>query len=576
MSWESIPGFAVLTGRNGSGKTQLLESIAYSLSGALPNGMAWGQQFPLSITLEGETYKSYEVAYIPSAGKFSGGTAASIANMPQIRQQALQTAQQVHIHVNDISATARAGRINSRLQGRNVHQVQPDELVELLGDDYEFLLDDADVTAGLAHVFVAFRVKILEAIERGTPGIAKNGLPLGPAPWDLVNEALNVAGFSYRVITPVHTSMLDAYSIILEDQITGAKVPARDLSSGEQVLLQLVLWIYSSNKEDVFPRLLLLDEPDAHLHPAMTVQFIDVITEILVKRHNIRVIMTTHSPSTVALAPQESLFVLDRGQFQVYGAPKKSKIVAELTAGLITVSKSTRFCFVEDEDDVKFFQSVWDILTETGPSRDREYISADPSIVFLPVSSGQGPFKISGGRTVVKNWVEKLDSDPLDAYFVGLIDRDQGNLPENRVFVLDRYSYENYILDPLNLFCLLIEDGLSSDFSECHVAAGDEYLLRTKDQVFLQTAFDKVVLILEAANVELTDKVIENFIYTNGICLHGPRWAKRTRGHDLLQMAQKALGSPQTINPPRLIRSLRRGRMIPKDLAQTFRDVQGS
>jgi recombinational DNA repair ATPase RecF len=36
VAWENIPGFAVLTGRNGSGKTQLLEVLAYHFSGAVP------------------------------------------------------------------------------------------------------------------------------------------------------------------------------------------------------------------------------------------------------------------------------------------------------------------------------------------------------------------------------------------------------------------------------------------------------------------------------------------------------------------------------------------------------------
>lgn len=89
LSWANIPGFAILTGKNGSGKTQVLEVLAYHFSGALPPSVQAGSLLPVEVRVSGTDYKPEEIAYVPSTGRFSGGPPASLANMPQLRQQAL-------------------------------------------------------------------------------------------------------------------------------------------------------------------------------------------------------------------------------------------------------------------------------------------------------------------------------------------------------------------------------------------------------------------------------------------------------------------------------------------------------
>lgn len=97
-----------------------------------------------------------------------------------------------------------------------------------------------------------------------------------------------------------------------------------------------------------------MDEPDAHLHPSMTRQFIDILKGVLVDHYKVRVILTTHSPSNVALAPETSLFVMAREQPRIRRATSKAEAIGLLTSGLVIVSPGTRFVLVEDEDDVRF------------------------------------------------------------------------------------------------------------------------------------------------------------------------------------------------------------------------------
>lgn len=573
LSWTDIPDFAILTGKNGSGKTQLLEILAYHFSGALPPGMPIGSLLPVEVRVSGAGYNPDEIAYVPSTGRFSGGAPASLANMPQLRQQALQLAQNAFSYMSDMPNLIRARRMVRRLGDQNLHQITQEMLPEILSE-FDFAIDDIDITAGLSYVFMAHRFKILEAFERNTPGHDKHGKPLGPSPWEVVNEALLVAGFPYEVISPAETRLIDNYELRLKDRHSGTDIAALDLSSGEKVLLQLVLWLYSAGKEGLFPKLLLLDEPDAHLHPSMTTQFLDVISEVLVNRHGVRVIMTTHSPSTVALAPEGAVFHLERGAAAVMKVDQRPEIISVLTAGLVTVSRATKFCFVEDEEDVGFYEAVREILMDHGPSRDPMALRPSPSIAFIPASVGTGKAKVSGGYTIVTKWVDKLDADPLDRTFFGIIDRDAANVASARVHVLGRYSFENYLLDPLTLFCLLLEEGVAPSVPGVQITSGDEHLLRLQSDGVLQAIAGEVAAKIEAAEPVLATTATSLVTYTVGRQITVPSWVIDHRGHDLLPIAQRAFGGPSIVNPPRLIKALRRGRLVPAELATLLAKIQ--
>nr|WP_295238752.1 ATP-binding protein [uncultured Brevundimonas sp.] len=572
LVWHDIPGFAVLTGRNGSGKTQLLELLAYSLSEALPTGL---NQLPVSLKVSGHTYAAHEIGFLPTVGRFSGGSGSSISNLPNVRQQVMSFAENPYVYRHDIVNYTRARRSQHRLSGHNFRALSPEELAELLPDDHEFAIDDLDVTEGLAHVFMGYRLKALQAIEANRPGLDKKGQPLATPPWEVVNDALRTAGFPYEVVSPHETDLIDTYILRVRDLETGVVINAIDLSSGEKVILQVVLWLFTAGKDGLMPKLLLLDEPDAHLHPSMTTQFLDTLVEVLVKRHGIRVIMTTHSPSTVALAPDGSVFRLERGANSVQPA-SRTEMISVLTAGLVTVARTSKFCFVEDEDDVAFYEVVYGILTDYGPSKDPMALNPSVPVAFIPASVGKGVNKQSGGKTVVEKWVNKLDAEPLISTFFGIIDRDSANSGGPRIFVLGRYSFENYLLDPVNLFALMLENDSAPVVPGLTITPGDEHRLRSLDAQELQQVVDTVCGLMEASTTLLSRSATQLVQFSNGVQVAVPNWVIDYRGHDLLPIAQAAFGGPQLINPPRLRKAMQRTRMIPGDLASVLAKIQSA
>lgn len=571
LIWEDIPPLAVLTGLNGSGKTQLLELLAYKLSDTPHHEVADLSQVRMKIS--GDQFGPESIAYLPSWWSIGNSPAIGIGQMQQVKQQLYQ--QLVQQGGNDLATRRKRARIAQLLGVSSLGELDQQSFIKRLPDDLTFMLDETDVTAGLVHVFIAYRLRAAEELERG---IKKEEIPskIGPPPWDVVNETFQAAGFPYRVVSPMQSGILSFYEFLLEDHASGQQLRAQDLSSGEKTLLGLVLWLYNSQHHGQFPRLFLLDEPDAYLHPSMTRQFLNVVQEVLVGRYDVRVILVTHSPSTVALAPEQSLFEMARGSSRISRSPSRAHSIGLLTAGLVIVSPGTRYVLVEDCDDVDFYNTLRDIFTDYGPSRDLRAIKPSPTIVFLPVSVGTGKTKVGGGNSLVAQWVDKFDQPPLDEMFRGAIDRDSGNRPTNRVQVLGRYSIENYLLDPFVVFGVLKDQGTAPSIPSISISRGEEHRIRQLSGPQLQDIVNAITSRVESSlpGLTSTEKVLHAVQFTNGASAQYPEWTINRRGHDLLPVYQSVFGGPGIVSPPRLDRSLRRVRLIPKELADIFDALQ--
>jgi len=189
--------------------------------------------------------------------------------MLSAKQQLFQQLQPRSI-VHNLPLRAKRARLEKLLGVQNLETLGQENFTKRLPDDFAFMLEDVDVIIGLAHVFLAYRLRFAEEREKKKPE-AEILTALGPAPWDVVNETLHAAGFLYRVVSPIGTKLIDNYQILFEDEVSRQPLQPMDLSSGEKVILQLVLWLYNSKHHGRFPRLFLLDEPDAHLYqPSLT------------------------------------------------------------------------------------------------------------------------------------------------------------------------------------------------------------------------------------------------------------------------------------------------------------------
>ena len=90
----------------------------------------------------------------------------------------------------------------------------------------------------------------------------------------------------------------------MTNRTSGARYEPKSLSSGEKILMALCLASFNQLLGRRRPKLVLIDELDALLHPSMVTTLIAALKSLFVD-HGTRVIMATHSPMTVAALTRE-------------------------------------------------------------------------------------------------------------------------------------------------------------------------------------------------------------------------------------------------------------------------------
>lgn len=349
----------------------------------------------------------------------------------------------------------------------------------------------------------------------------------GKPPWELVNKIIEEANLDYYIKSPETDHRDVPYELKLINKINGAEIQFSDLSGGEKVLMSLALALYNSSFDYDFPDVLLMDEPDAPLHPSMAKQFLKVIENVFVNENNVKVIMTTHSPSTVALAKDESLFQMNKNSPRLIPTTK-DKALKILTSGVPSLSvnyENRRQVFVESKFDAYIYENIYRKL--------RDYLTPEISLNFI--SSGVGG---QGDCNQVKEVVNKLSSFGNKSIY-GIIDWDLTNNGNEYVKVLGlnkRYSIENYIFDPILLGVFLLREKFITR---------DKFNLKESESFTVISGFSEtrlqefvnIVLGTIKKNIEEPiEESKEESILINGSKLQLPKWFLRTQGHKLEQV----------------------------------------
>ena len=293
--------------------------------------------------------------------------------------------------------------------------------------------------------------------------------------------------------------------------------------------------------------------------------------------------MTTHSPSTVGLCDEDSIFIMSQNPTKIE-KQTRSEAINYLTSGVPTLSsiiENRRYIFVEDTDDAKYFTKIYNIVSQE--------IDDHISIVFIAVST---PEK-SGGCSIVKSWSEKLRKGGM-SLFKGLIDKDQGNTPEAGVVVLKRYSMENYFLDPILVAGFLVHHGLVTNIAGINFPGQNCNLIENLTETELQSIADYIIKLLESdftnkvdainATRDTAKKINSNVLSTNekqmvsvtfknNKKVNYPKWVLSRRGHDLENIYRESLPRTRLVGlEPMLDIQVRLPEFIPTDLMETLKE----
>lgn len=360
----------------------------------------------------------------------------------------------------------------------------------------------------------------------------KLGLETKEAPWKTFNAIVEAADFKYRLKEPKYNDESIECKIKLLDTENENVIDVNMLSSGERTIMSLLLALYNSKTDTQFPQVLLLDEPDSSLHPSMTQQMLDVLQNVFVKEKGVKVIMTTHSPSTIALTPEISIYRMDRKLGRLV-KEEKGKAIKSLTKGLNSLSvyyENRKNVFVESKVDQYYFEQIYNTLNNL------EKLDKDLILEFIPTGNEKNKNIEGGGSTTVRSITNSLSKN--ESIF-GLIDFDNSNNGNKKIFILgnkNRYSIENYIFDPIYIALFM----LIEKFSErIEIGWLEQDSIRNIND-FNSSKFQGIInnllkKIIEGVDEKFTldNTTTKTYKLVNGMEIEIPEWYYKTPGHFL-------------------------------------------
>jgi len=483
-----LPDFVVLTGKNGSGKSHLMEAMT---------------QLDKCLVFDEEGKLLSQIKYIPFNGlnphvdelcEYLGLTNNRKQVWSNIKNYLRDFENHKHNHHWSIEQYMNSSNDRRKVLEKWVKLSKgniDDITEEFFTENYEISSDEM-FSSQFASIFKLYQIRIIENEfneylneKKGQHNKVLSDEDFeklyGPKPWELINRMLSKAGLTYQVNHPEGTNKELDFKLHLKDVNTGTEIQVNDLSTGEKVLMSLALSIYNTKEETARPDVLLIDEPDAALHPEFSKVLVSAIEESIVKEAKVKVIISTHSPMTVVLSPEESIFLMDKSRSKPVKITKQ-QAVNILTKDLDNVRLSIenrRQVFVESQYDVQYYNRIVKLICTPLPTVPQ----------FLPPKSSSG-----SNCDEVSSIVNALRGYGNDLVY-GIKDFDTKNHSNEYVLVLGedlRYAIDNYVFDPIYVAFLLVREKILKT-ETLELPALSYVQLSQLDDAGIQTMIDYVV-----------------------------------------------------------------------------------
>lgn len=319
----------ILSGVNGSGKSQLLQIIAKNgkeqISRKLTQTNDVGESVPLEDALLlsfrdnidlGEDFGQFSVTYKQNCANSAWEYYKSNIQHQNNIFDAKKTKKynEGSLVFDDKGIKNASWRSINRLVDLLKENYQDEKVFSLTKTEIESILpaefiwrNENDIVKQIGNLFyIACCDRVNKQIECSTStAIFDNSAWLKNAPWTILNELFEKLNFKYRFKTDYNFSapyMEENPKLRDNSEIRSLL----DLSDGEKAILKLALISLDEEiSKDI--NLVLFDEYDAPLNPSLTEAFYQVIEKFYIEK-GIQVIITTHSPATISLAPEYAQF----------------------------------------------------------------------------------------------------------------------------------------------------------------------------------------------------------------------------------------------------------------------------
>ncbi|MFQ5469730.1 MAG: AAA family ATPase [Gammaproteobacteria bacterium] len=348
----------------------------------------------------------------------------------------------------------------NRLKPQHFNNISYGQTTQQYEDMYDFLVEQSYhyvYSLGLHH----------KNITSGTASTEPQD-PLGPYN-DLLKELF--PGYSFVDATAEELSLRVKLP-------AGNVIPFQDMSSGEKEVFFILSFFI---RNDISDSVIVIDEPELHLHPELARKLIQLMRTI--KPQN-QIWCATHSAELVDEAGRERTFFLkqsdDRTQTECIPATNEGAEIQILRdmfgySGYVGISKKIIFSEGTDSSaDRKTFANIYRNITR--------------EIKIIPVGTYSNLYRINAAV------LSLLETDFARCNFFLIRDRDylsvasvekHRQIAPDRLFILNRYHIENYLLDE-RLISEVLKDIYQKELSEQLIKAELYEIARSNSGAFLR------------------------------------------------------------------------------------------
>ncbi len=520
----------VLTGKNNSGKTTILEALLF-----------WHECFTKLLTQANRSQKNYK-----KGDWILGSRSNRNFDFEQIN----------NIHMPNLEDVFYEGIYKNKIKLKVTFQNNKNANLDIQfvigksGDNYTIDLDksiDFDIQKfnlflklspnpfSIYYASPVSTVNILEkyitlseieqaCIERKSVSVIRNRLlqiSKFKATFDLFQRDLAYILFNNqdKVLLDINFDDTQDTHIIARYQIKPNE-KLKDISllgSGTLQLIEILVNFYLADLQGKEFRLVMLDEPDSYIHRDIQKRLIEIITRFST---NTQTIISTHNESFIRSVPVEQLFHLDGKSIGEYHPINESEIeklqprfkgiypslinpiirtVGEITGlDFINAIECDRLIFVEGEDDARYFNVL--LKQQLGiRKRYMFWVLGGISEVFENILAYKTVFSaIKNGQNLWQKSCVVIDKDYLNHDHQQAIITKFKEKYQLEVFSCDAYTFESSIFENLELLSSLISQWLE--------LKTNREIDRNEVLIYLQHEYAKVDQLLQA---KYTDKFIE-------------------------------------------------------------------
>lgn len=362
FEWKDIPDFAIIIGKNGSGKSQLLEAIYNNIE-------YWTEQY-----IKRKYYKNDRLVHLERYGDLSKSEVIYINAYHDFCKYDLDKKE----NNNSYEHTSNVGFLSKIIGHKKYIEYDINNKDE---HECSYILELKKLIKSYLYGFnnKVEDISILTASEKEKHLKELDKLPNVMDTFDSMLDKVNFQYNIYRDKKILYSNEEELYFI---NKRNNTVVKSSELSSGEKQILSLAFWAFSI-AENKKIKILLLDEIDSHLHPTFCKSLITIIEKFIVPK-GIKVIIATHSTATIAYANEESLFLMNMPNEE----PRIEKIykkeaLDKLSDGLFSIYDSdnlklTTNIFQAKEKNILLCEGV----TDTGHIKNMIDIYKDESILL--------------------------------------------------------------------------------------------------------------------------------------------------------------------------------------------------